>query len=112
MQRLLASIFSNTFQVHGEKNGQDALDWIRQNEVDLIITDLNMPTMGGQELLSILKADNKYNKIPVIVLSSNKESSEKIKLLKIGADDYMEKPFNPEELFWRVSNILKRTRVI
>jgi DNA-binding response OmpR family regulator len=111
MQRLLTSIFSEFFIVHGEKNGQTALDWIKgKNEVDLIITDLNMPTMGGYELLTILKADERYKAIPIIVLSNNKESSEKIKLLKSGADDYVEKPFNPEELFWRVTNIIKRVK--
>lgn len=111
MQRLLTSIFSDPFIVHGEKNGQTALDWIKGgNEVDLIITDLNMPTMGGYELLTILKTDEKYREIPIIVLSSNKESTEKIKLLKSGADDYVEKPFSPEELYWRVTNILKRMK--
>ena len=111
MQRLLTSIFSDPFAVHGEKNGQTAIEWIQNgNEVDLIITDLNMPTMGGDELLTILKADERYRDIPIIVLSSNKESTEKIKLLKSGADDYVEKPFSPEELYWRVTNILKRMK--
>lgn len=111
MQHLLTSIFGDSFSVHCEKNGQSALDWIRnENDVDLIITDLNMPTMGGYELLTILKADPKYSALPIIVLSSNKESADKIMLLKAGADDYVEKPFNPEELFWRVTNIIKRNK--
>ena len=67
-----------------------------------------MPEMDGFSLLRHLKSSGLFEDIPVIILSSNDNSAEKIRCLKLGADDYLIKPFNPEELDIRIANILKR----
>lgn len=74
---------------------------------DLIISDILMPNMRGDEFLSYIKKDDNFKHIPVIMLSGEDSSSERIRLLQDGADDYIVKPFNPLELKIRVSKILE-----
>ena len=67
-----------------------------------------MPVMDGFELITQLKQSGFFTDIPIIVLSCRDNSSDRIKCLKLGADDYMVKPFNPEELLIRVEKLLVR----
>lgn len=88
-------------------NPQKGIVWLDQgNFPDLIISDLNMPYMSGEEFLKYIKASEKYKDIKVIILSSNDSTTEKIRLLEIGANDYVIKPFNPVELNVRVKKLL------
>jgi DNA-binding response OmpR family regulator len=106
---VITFIFSSNYQVIKKNNGVEALDWMQQGNIpDIIISDINMPEMNGLELLRQLKSSGLFEDIPVVMLSSNDSSTEKVKYLKMGADDYLVKPFNPEELDARISNILKR----
>lgn len=75
---------------------------------DLIICDILMPQMRGDDFLYALKADDRYKDIPFIILSSEESSSARIRLLGKGADDYIVKPFNPMELQIRVNKILRK----
>lgn len=91
-------------------NGKEAIDWLQQGNLpDLIICDLHMPEMEGVEFIKHVRASGFFQDIPLIILSSNEMSSVRIKCLKAGADDFMMKPFNPEELEARVDNLLRRT---
>ena len=74
---------------------------------DLIISDLNMPEMSGEEFLVYLKANDMFSHIPVLILSSVESSSNRIRLFEEGAEDFILKPFNPEELRVRVKRILR-----
>jgi two-component system phosphate regulon response regulator PhoB/two-component system alkaline phosphatase synthesis response regulator PhoP len=76
---------------------------------DLIVMDLMMPGTDGIEATKILKRDNRYSKIPVIMLTAKAEETDKIVGLEIGADDYMTKPFSPKELAARVKAVLRRS---
>ncbi|MBP1629121.1 MAG: phoB 1 [Bacteroidetes bacterium] len=88
-------------------NPVKGIDWMKEgNMPDLIITDLNMPMMRGAEFLEYLKNNEEYKNIKVIILSSNDSTSERIRLLEMGADDYIVKPFNPIELNIRVKKLL------
>lgn len=89
----------------GVKNGQEAVDQVRQEDYDLIIMDLMMPGMSGEEAIVEIR---KYSVIPILILSAKSEDLDKIQGLTIGADDYMTKPFNPMELLARVDAILRR----
>lgn len=87
----------------------EALSWLHSEHIpQLIISDVYMPEMNGFEFLQSLKNSSMFTSIPVIVLSSLENSGERIKLLEIGADDFILKPFNPQELKIRVRNILRK----
>lgn len=73
---------------------------------DLIISDIMMPEMKGDAFLRFLKAEDKFKSIPVVMLSSEDSSSERVRLLEDGAADYIVKPFNPMELKVRIKRIL------
>ncbi|WP_286076587.1 PleD family two-component system response regulator [Alistipes finegoldii] len=73
---------------------------------DLIISDIRMPEMRGDEFLEYLKHNELFKQIPVVMLSSEDSTSERIRLLEEGAEDYIVKPFNPQELKIRIKKIL------
>ncbi len=77
------------------------------NLPNLIITDINMPEISGYEFLSQLKSSVLFASIPVFVLSSIENSTDQIKLLEMGAADFILKPFNPEELKVRIAKWIK-----
>lgn len=86
-------------------NGQEALDYLIANNVQLILLDIMMPKIDG--LSAMLKIRETKN-IPIIILSAKSEDSDKILGLSMGADDYVTKPFNPQELLARVKSQLRR----
>jgi two-component system chemotaxis response regulator CheY len=79
-------------------NGQDALDLLRSEWVDTILTDINMPNMDGEEFLRRLEADEMLRTIPVIVVSTDATEQRVNRLLAMGARGYITKPFLPETL--------------
>ena len=76
------------------------------NEPNLIISDIRMPKMTGSEFLSYLKSNELFKHIPVMMLSSEESTTERIRLLEEGAVDYILKPFNPMELKVRLQKFL------
>lgn len=93
------------FEVFEASDGQEALDVIHTNNIDLVILDIMMPKMDG---LSFLKEMKKIKDIPVIILSARNEEYDKLMGFDLEADDYMTKPFSPKELMARVKAVLKR----
>lgn len=85
--------------------GADALEFLEKNHVDLILLDLMLPGMHGEEVLQRIR---KENTVPIIALTAKSELDCKVKLLREGADDYITKPFEPEEVLARVSAALRR----
>lgn len=80
----------------------------REFQPDLIILDIMMPELNGMQLCNIAKADPDMRHIPIIFLTARNESEDRVKGLKAGADDYVSKPFNTQELLLRVDKILSR----
>ena len=86
-------------------DGMEALKALEENRIDLILLDVMMPRMNG--LSALMKLRENYH-IPVIILSAKTEESDKVSGLMLGADDYVEKPYNPAELTARVKAHLRR----
>lgn len=109
LSNLLLQFLGRSFEVVSVENGQDAMVWLQSGQFpDLIITDLEMPVMDGFEFITRLKESGFFGEIPIIVLSCRESSADRIRCLRLGADDYMVKPFNPEELLVRIERLLVR----
>ncbi len=105
---LLHDALSNAgYDVRCATNGADGLDQLRRGSADLCVVDINMPTMNGFEFLEKLRVHD--TKTPVLMLTARDSNSDVEHGLRVGADDYVRKPFNLEELLLRVAAILRRT---
>lgn len=108
MKALLGNLFSIHFDVETVSNGFEALEWLYEgNMPNVIISDIVMPEMDGFEFLKNIRGSTFFNSIPLVMLSGVDKSNDRIKCLQLGANDYVIKPFNPEELTIRVQNLLK-----
>ena len=87
-------------------NGEEAINLVELHEIDLILMDIMMPEMDG---FSICEKIRSQSEVPIIFVSAKGEEWDKVKGLRIGADDYIVKPFNPGELVARVEAVLRRT---
>ncbi len=94
------------------QSGTEGLSKISTFDPELIIVDLKLPEMDGFEILERIKRDPKFSLIPVIVITVKDELSEKLKAFEMGADDYLVKPFQPEELVARMGILARRGKVI
>jgi two-component system OmpR family response regulator len=95
------------FQAASAANGNSALELLRQKRFDLLVTDINMPGLDGYALVEKLRT--RGDNLPVIFLSARNEKPDVNRGLRIGADDYITKPFGLEELTLRIGAILRRT---
>lgn len=109
MLGFLSMILSPKYNTFAANNGQEALKILADNKVDLIVSDLMMPIMDGLEFLQKVKSINQM--IPFILLTAKVGSEDKINALSLGVDDYLGKPFNPDELLVRVENLIERYRI-
>ena len=87
-------------------NGQDALTLLKQEVIQLVISDIMMPVMDGFELCKAIKTNFECSHIPVILLTAKNSLQSKIEGLETGADAYIEKPFSPEYLRVQIANLL------
>ncbi|MFH1283539.1 MAG: response regulator transcription factor [bacterium] len=99
---------SEGFQTSSAKNAASAFKRIKEFMPDIIILDLKLPGMDGLEICKKLKSDQTYSQVPIIILSTKSEESDKVVGLELGADDYMSKPFSSAELIARVKAVLRR----
>jgi DNA-binding response OmpR family regulator len=95
------------FQVESATRGQDGLVLVSTTNPDLIILDIMLPDIDGFEVCRQIRAKSK---VPILMLSARREDVDKIVGLELGADDYLAKPFNPQELIARVKAILRRSQ--
>lgn len=100
---------SANYKVLEASNGFDALDFVKKNNIDVIILDIMMPKKDGYSTLREIK---EIKNIPVIMLSARSEEYDKLLGFDLGIDDYLTKPFSPKELLARIKAVLKRNNEI
>jgi Response regulators consisting of a CheY-like receiver domain and a winged-helix DNA-binding domain len=105
-----ASLSHYNFVVDAAKNGQTGLELIKKNIYDLIILDLNLPDLNGEEICKIVRKNGIM--LPILIISGDNQVNRKINLLDLGADDYLNKPFSIAELISRVKALLRRPEKI
>jgi DNA-binding response OmpR family regulator len=109
---ILEHYFASEYEVVLTSNGQEAMSWLQEgNFADAIVADYAMPFMNGLDFIRELRALPAHESVPLLILSGTDETSKKILCLKAGADDYLVKPFNPEELEIRIQKVLGRVGV-
>ena len=106
MLAVIEAMLSRDYEVSTFENPTQALAELREKGADLIISDIRMPLMRGDEFLRYMKANELFKSIPIVMLSSEESTTERIKLLEEGAEDYILKPFNPLELKIRIKKII------
>jgi pilus assembly protein CpaE len=94
------------------KTGKEGLAKISATKPDIIIVDLRLPDISGHDILERLRRDQEFSNIPVIVITAKNELGDKLKAFELGADDYLIKPFQPEELVARLRILARRGRAM
>ncbi|MDF2682886.1 MAG: hssR [Brevibacillus sp.] len=96
------------FTIIEKSNGEDALEYVENHAVDLVILDIMMPKMDGWDLCASLR---EFREMPILMITAKGEATDRIKGFKLGTDDYLVKPFDPVELVLRVKALLRRYRI-
>jgi two-component system KDP operon response regulator KdpE len=104
---LAASLKTVGYSVSLARNAQDALDYVRERPVDIILLDMNMPEIGGVEACQRIRA--LAPQTGIVMLTVRNTEDDKVKALEAGADDYITKPFRLRELIARLRAVLRRT---
>jgi two-component system KDP operon response regulator KdpE len=102
---LESKLKASGYEVLTATNGIEGLEQVQAQEPDLVVLDLLMPKMDGLEMLKELRS---FSGVPVIILTAMGEDADRIRGLKLGADDYLPKPFNPDELVARIEAVRRR----
>jgi DNA-binding response OmpR family regulator len=106
MLEVLSEELNEKYQIITALNGQQALELLLKENIDLVISDVMMPVMDGFELCKTIKSDFEHSHIPVILLTAKNTLKSKIEGLELGADVYIEKPFDVEHLLAQVCSLL------
>lgn len=109
---LMKQILFPKYHVLTASNGREALEVIRTFDLDLIVSDVMMPIMDGYELTKTVKNNPDFNHIPIILLTAKTQDKDKEEGLRIGADDYINKPFRLGDLTMRIDNIIEKRKRI
>jgi len=107
LRAIRAQLEPQGFRVYEAADGQEAIARVRDEAPDLILLDLIMPKLNGIEVCRILKAQERFRMIPVILLTARDRVESKVEGLEFGADDYLTKPIDPLELLARVKSMLR-----
>jgi two-component system, OmpR family, phosphate regulon response regulator PhoB len=99
-----------SYRVRTAADGTEAMRAVELEQPDLIVLDLMLPGMSGLEVLQELRRREETRHIPVLLLTARREENDRIEGLRLGADDYLPKPFSPQELVLRVGAILRRVQ--
>jgi signal transduction histidine kinase/DNA-binding response OmpR family regulator/ligand-binding sensor domain-containing protein len=108
LRKFVGNIFEGIYRIEEAQDGEQGLEKALSQIPDIVICDLMMPRMDGFEFCKALKTDMRTDHIPVIMLTAKATLEDRLEGLELGADDYMAKPFDTDELMVRVRNLLKQ----
>jgi two-component system alkaline phosphatase synthesis response regulator PhoP len=100
------------FDVFTAYTGETTLHAVRRDKPDLLLLDLMLPDRDGWDVTRIIRSDEQLRALPIIMLTARVEDTDKIVGLELGADDYVTKPFNPQEVVARVRALLRRSELV
>ncbi len=102
---------SKGYVVSGASDGQEGLEILERGErFDLVVLDINMPRMDGLTLLKTVRGRPNWSRLPILMLTTEGQDTDRDQALSLGASDYMVKPFKPTELIERVAKLLEQNR--
>ena len=98
------------WEPHVVASGDEAVAYARRHSIDLVVLDLMLPGLSGLEVCRLLRGDKTTEALPIIMVTARAEETDRIVGLDIGADDYLAKPFSPNELVARVRALIRRSK--
>ena len=108
--QLLEKLLEKEYNVITKNDGMSAMQWLTQGNLpDLIISDIEMPNINGEEFIANLKSSGFFNEVPFIVITGYSSKEQKLKCMRLGVHDYFEKPFNPTDLVFSIEVGLKHS---
>ena len=108
MCQLLEKLYEKNYDVVTKYDGMSAMYWLVQGNIpDIIITDLDMPNLNGEEFIKNLKKSGYYKDVPFIIITGYNDKEQKVRIMKLGIHDYFVKPFNPKDLLFSTEVALK-----
>ncbi len=105
------NLIKSGYQIDHALDGEAALKKLSENNYDLIILDVMLPSIDGFQLCSIIRNNPALSHLPIIMLTARTDEFDKVHGLEMGADDYITKPFSPKELVARIRAIIRRTEI-
>lgn len=112
LRNLLVRLFSRVYSVHQAQDGSEGFARTREIQPDIVLSDIMMPRMSGIEMCRMIKSHFETSHIPVILLTAQTAEEFTIQGLKMGADDYVTKPFNVKHLFMRCNNLVNSRKLL
>ena len=112
LRNLLARLFARVYSVHEAQDGEEGLLKTKEIQPDIVLSDIMMPKMSGIEMCRKIKSNFDTSHIPVILLTAQTAEEYTMQGLKMGADDYVTKPFNVKHLFMRCNNLVNSRKLL
>ena len=111
--KILASKLENEYyNVIAAYSGKEALQQLNDHHIDIVLLDIMMPEMDGYEVCTLIKSNNKFADIPIIMVTALDDVEDRVKGLSIGADEFLTKPVNDTALYIRVRSLLRLKKMI
>jgi two-component system chemotaxis response regulator CheY len=107
LQRVLRQTGMAIRTIHEAGDGQEALELLKSQSVDLVLTDINMPKMDGLQLLATIKASAQWHNIPVIIVTTEGGETKVGEAVRLGAAGYVRKPFTADQIKEKLAGILE-----
>lgn len=112
LRELLVQLFAKVYEVYEAKNGEEGLEKAQETQPDIVLSDIMMPGMSGIDMCRMIKNCFDISHIPVVLLTAQTAEEYTVQGLKMGADDYITKPFNVKHLFMRCNNLVNGRKLL